>query len=99
MSARSIKTRADAASGSLAVPDPARQLYGRIGAYTVHAAGKTNTEPARRAFLARFERQVDPDGTLPPAERSRRAEAAKRAYFARLSMSARNSRRNAPEAA
>lgn len=79
--------------------DSDRQLYGRLGAYTLHAAGKTNTEPARRAFLARFERQVDPDGTLSPAERSRRAEMAKRAYFTRLSMTARSARRNAPEAA
>jgi hypothetical protein len=34
--------------------------------------------------MARFEQQVDPDGLLTPAERQRRAEAARRAYFAGL---------------
>jgi hypothetical protein len=39
------------------------------------------TRPARQAFLRRFEREVDPDGNLPPDERHRRAEHAKRAYM------------------
>jgi hypothetical protein len=39
---------------------------------------------ARDKFDERFERQVDPDGTLPPAERQRRADAARRAYFTGL---------------
>jgi hypothetical protein len=42
------------------------------------------TRPAREAFLARFADQVDPDRVLPEAERARRAEHAKRAYFLRL---------------
>jgi hypothetical protein len=42
------------------------------------------TRPAREKFLQRFEREVDPDGTLPPDERRRRAEHAKRAYMLRL---------------
>ena len=42
------------------------------------------TRPAREAFLKRFEREVDPDGKLPPDERRRRAEHAKRAYMLRL---------------
>jgi hypothetical protein len=42
------------------------------------------TRPAREAFLRRFEREVDPDGTLSPDERHRRAEHAKRAYMLRL---------------
>jgi hypothetical protein len=42
------------------------------------------TRPAREAFLRRFEREVDPDGTLPPDEHHRRAEHAKRAYMLRL---------------
>ena len=42
------------------------------------------TRPAREAFLRRFEREVDPNGTLPPDERHRRAEHAKRAYMLRL---------------
>jgi hypothetical protein len=42
------------------------------------------TRPARKAFLDRFEREVDPNGELPPDERRRRAEHAKRAYMLRL---------------
>ena len=42
------------------------------------------TTPAREAFLARFERQVDPDGKLPPAERAQRAESALRAHMLEL---------------
>lgn len=42
------------------------------------------TKAARSAFLARFENQVDPDRTLDPAERARRAEAAKSRYFKAL---------------
>ncbi len=61
-----------------------RRLNGRIGALKVHAQGKTNTGPARRAFDARFEAEVDPDGVLEPAERARRADLARRLYFGRL---------------
>ena len=42
------------------------------------------TRPAREAFLRRFEREVDPEGTLSPDERHRRADHAKRAYMLRL---------------
>lgn len=42
------------------------------------------TAAARSAFLARFEREVDPDGILLPAERARRAEHAKAAHFTRM---------------
>ncbi len=63
-----------------------RTLRGRIGAYSLHAQGGTNTRPARSAFWARFEREVDPDGILPEAERHKRAEHARRAYFAKLGL-------------
>lgn len=46
--------------------------------------GTAGTEAARSAFMARFDREVDPDGRLDPAERHRRAEAAKRAHFQRM---------------
>jgi len=46
--------------------------------------GREITAAARAAFLARFETEVDPDSTLPPEERQRRAEHARSAYFTRL---------------
>jgi hypothetical protein len=44
------------------------------------------TLSARRAFLGRFEREVDPDGTLSPEERQRRADSAMRAHMQRLAL-------------
>jgi hypothetical protein len=54
------------------------------------------TAPARRAVLDRFERQVHPDGVLPPTERARRAGHARKAYFARLALWSAQARRKAP---
>jgi hypothetical protein len=51
------------------------------------------TAPARAAMLAKFEAQVDPDGTLDPAERAIRAEHARKAYFTRLSLRSVQARR------
>ena len=64
----------------------ARNARARIAAYALHAKydSRDLTRAARAAFLERFERQVDPDCVLPTAERHRRAEAAKRAYFLQL---------------
>jgi hypothetical protein len=61
-------------------------LRGRIGAHVLHSRydSRELTRPAREAFLAQFERQVDPDGVLPAAERERRAQHARQAYMARL---------------
>jgi hypothetical protein len=61
-------------------------LRGRIGAYALHARHdpRETTRPARAAFLARFEAEVDPEGRLPEAERRRRAHFAMRAHMARL---------------
>lgn len=42
------------------------------------------TAAAREAFLDQFERQVDPDGLLDPAERATRAHHARKAYFIML---------------
>ena len=63
-----------------------RSLRGRMGAYALHAKHDVmeTSAPGRAAFMARFDREVDPEGVLPEAERSRRAEAAKKAYFTRL---------------
>lgn len=56
------------------------------------------TAKARAAMLQKFEQQVDPDGTLLPAERQKRAESARRAYFQRLALRSAQSRRRAKEA-
>ena len=44
------------------------------------------TAPARDALEARFEREVDPDGTLPPDERAKRARNARKAYYQALAI-------------
>lgn len=51
------------------------------------------TAPARAAFDARFEREVDPERVLPSAERERRAAHARKAYFARLALRSAQRRR------
>lgn len=68
---------------------------GRIGALRLHATHDSRevTAPARKAFLARFEREVDPDGVLTVEERLRRAEFARRAHFTRLAHASAKSRR------
>jgi hypothetical protein len=75
-----------------------RTLRARMAAYTLHSTrdSRETTRPALDAFMARFEREVDPDGILTRAERSRRAEAARRAYFTKLAYkSARCAKRSA----
>ncbi|OLF11889.1 hypothetical protein BU204_29995 [Actinophytocola xanthii] len=44
------------------------------------------TAAARKAAQDRFERQVDPDGTLPAHERAQRAQHARKAHFAALAL-------------
>lgn len=72
-----------------------RTLRARLAAHVLHARvdSKQHTEPARRAFMARFEDEVDPDRILAPAERVRRAEHAKKAYFTRLALKSAQARR------
>jgi hypothetical protein len=67
--------------------DRQARLRARIAAYSrwaMTADATSATAPARSAFNARFDREVDPDGVLPTAERARRAEYARKAYFSRL---------------
>jgi hypothetical protein len=78
-----------------------RSLRARAAAYTkwAYVADRTAaTEVARRASHDRFHRLVDPDGVLPPEERAKRAESARRAFYAdmaRKSAAARRRRRTA----
>jgi hypothetical protein len=39
------------------------------------------TAPARQAFAEKFADQIDPNHELPPEERARRGEQARRAYY------------------
>lgn len=45
--------------------------------------------------MAKFEREVDPDHALDPAERQRRAENKRKAYFQRLAFKSAQARRKA----
>lgn len=49
-----------------------------------HGDPAARNAKARLAFLARFARQVDPDGVLPPEDREQLIEAAMKAYFQEL---------------
>lgn len=72
-----------------------RALRARMAAHLLHAQVQDpagHTASARAAFLSRFEREVDPDGVLEPAERFRRAEHAKKAYFLKLALASRKAR-------
>jgi hypothetical protein len=72
-----------------------RSQRGRIGAYVQWSRTPdraAHTAPARAAFLSRFEREVDPEGTLDPVERARLAEYARKAYFARLAFASAKAR-------
>ncbi len=64
----------------------AHHLHAGISDETAHTA------PTRAAFLARFEREVDPGGVLEPSERARRAEHARKAYFLRLALASAHAR-------
>jgi hypothetical protein len=81
--------------GQVPLSPAERSLRARLAAYAMHAQHDTRRTSAngRAAFLARFEREVDPDGRLDPEERGRRAEQARRAYFARLALAAAKARR------
>lgn len=73
-----------------------RAMRGRLGAHTRWAKEidrTAATAPARRALLERFEREVDPDGTLDPAERQKRAESARKAFYTRMALKSAQSRR------
>jgi len=66
-----------------------RAMRAEIAAHTSWAKcddSSARTGPGRRAFLDRFEKQVDPDGTLAPDERARRAVHARKAYMKRLAL-------------
>jgi hypothetical protein len=71
-----------------------RSLNARLAAHArwSKADPVDGTAAARKAFADRFEREVDPDGVLSPAERARRAESARKAHFTRLALASSRAR-------
>jgi anti-sigma factor RsiW len=72
-----------------------RVLQARMAAHALHARvadPSAHTAAARKAFLSRFEREVDQEGVLEPQDRARRAEHAKKAYFTRLALASSKAR-------
>jgi len=79
----------------MATFDPATMaLRGRVGAYAAHARHSPDEQlaPARRGFLARFDRQARSEAQargetdLSDAEIARRAEMLLKAHMARLAL-------------
>lgn len=73
-----------------------RSLRARIAAHTSWANTpdrSARTKPGRDAALARFEREVDPDGVLPEDERRQRAEHASKAHMQKLALKSVKARR------
>jgi hypothetical protein len=66
--------------------DNRQRTWGRIGGLTAWSRNEPETMvgPAHRGFRRRFERLVDPDNRLEPAEREIRAERARRAHMLTL---------------
>jgi hypothetical protein len=88
-------------SGGRGLSPAERSLRARLAAHAMHGKhdARETTAKARAAFLVRFERQADPEGLLPPAERQRRAQQLRSVYFAQLALAsarARRTRREAP---
>lgn len=76
--------------------DNDRVLQARIAAHTSWAQTEdraARTAKARQALASKFEREVDPDGVLPPEERARRAENARKAHYTRMARRSAQARR------
>jgi hypothetical protein len=69
--------------------------WGRIGGLVAWSRNDpaVMVGPAHRGFKARFERLVDPAGVLDPAERTVRADRARRAYMLTLAERSAEARR------
>lgn len=82
------------------MPDPLppslRSLRARTAAHAswANTSDRTaRTAAGTRALLDKFEREVDPDGTLDPTERAQRAASARKAHFTRLAYKSAAARR------
>lgn len=75
-----------------------RVLRARIASHTYWSTVTDRTAAtakARQAALDRFEREVDPDGTLDPAVRAQLATSARKAHFTRMALRSAQARRRA----
>lgn len=74
-----------------------RSMRARLAAHIGHSKldPKERTRAGRKKFNERFLDQVDPDRALPRAERERRAEHARKAYFTALAFKSARARRHA----
>jgi hypothetical protein len=73
-----------------------RSLRAQIAAHEswANTEGRSaRTAKARKAALDKFERQVDPNNELSPAERAKRAEHARLAHFKRMALKSAQARR------
>jgi hypothetical protein len=73
-----------------------RSLRAQIAAHESWANTEdrtARTANARKAMLDKFERQVDPNNELSPAERAKRAEHLRKAHFKRLALKSARARR------
>ncbi|MGR7023407.1 hypothetical protein [Geodermatophilus sp. URMC 62] len=79
----------------------ARALVASIAAHSSWARTAdpaARTANARQALAERFEREADPDGVLPAAERARRAEHLRSAHYKRMALKSAQARRQAADA-
>lgn len=79
-----------------------RALRARVAAHTRWSQTPDRaaaTAPARQAQLDRFDKQVDPDGTLPPKVRAVLAESAKKAFYTALALKSAQARGRRKKAA
>jgi hypothetical protein len=76
-----------------------RTLRARMAAHKLHSRydSKQLTQAARDKFDQRFYDEVDPDRTLPDAERERRAGQARKSYFSLLALRSSLARRRRSE--
>jgi hypothetical protein len=77
-----------------------RRLRSQKGAHESWARTENRSArrlPARLALEAKFERQVDPNNRLLPAERAKRAQNARRAYYCALALKSAQARRQRRE--
>ncbi|MGV0050116.1 hypothetical protein ACRU43_12890 [Mycobacterium colombiense] len=73
-----------------------RRLRSQIAAHESWARTPdrpARTRAARNAFWNRFERLVDPEGKLHPAQRAKAAENARKAHFKRMALKSAEARR------